>query len=433
MQFNGFPRRRMFRVIPYRAMPASRVVTSFTDWFTERTIQKWSLQLFSARQFDSARAPVTSAPTQVVAFSFPSPLGLLISHLPTQSAPGPRQQGRLMCLRGWLVVQHGRPGAETMTGRHGRAALLSLALLRAAPLCFAAPPLPNERQLQFMEMEFVQFMHFGVDTAWLPSDDFLRSAIPTYHNCNARFTGTSHDYQTEGTWPCLNASIFNPAALDTEGWMEAATALGVKEICLTAKHAGGFTLWPSQFTPYGVHAARGYRGGKGDVLKEFVASAKRWGIKVCYYMNPLTDGYLTQVEGVDAQEYARRELGMLTELLHPGSPYGPVHRLWFDGVLSGPFRPPPLDTNYTEYYDSVYRLVRSTSPDTLISPYRGDVCSSIGSLYTSGGPAPNSTNSSMCAPPSETGTYFHPTEMHGITMQEGPDGNTDAFPTYWFW
>ena len=28
---------------------------------------------------------------------------------------------------------------------------------------------------------------------------------------------------------------------------------------------------------------------------------------------------------------------------------------------------------------------------------------------------------------------FHPTEMHGITIQEGPDGNTDAFPTYWFW
>ena len=23
--------------------------------------------------------------------------------------------------------------------------------------------------------------------------------------------------------------------------------------------------------------------------------------------------------------------------------------------------------------------------------------------------------------------------MHGITIQEGPDGNTDAMPTYWFW
>ena len=31
------------------------------------------------------------------------------------------------------------------------------------------------------------------------------------------------------------------------------------------------------------------------------------------------------------------------------------------------------------------------------------------------------------------GKYFHPTEEHGITMQEGPDGNTDDMPTYWFW
>ena len=36
-------------------------------------------------------------------------------------------------------------------------------------------------------------------------------------------------------------------------------------------------------------------------------------------------------------------------------------------------------------------------------------------------------------PFSETGKYFHPTEMHGITIQEGPDGNTDEKPTYWFW
>lgn len=27
-------------------------------------------------------------------------------------------------------------------------------------------------------------------------------------------------------------------------------ALGMKEICFTAKHAGGFTMWPSNFTPY---------------------------------------------------------------------------------------------------------------------------------------------------------------------------------------
>jgi len=33
----------------------------------------------------------------------------------------------------------------------------------------------------------------------------------------------------------------------------------------------------------------------------------------------------------------------------------------------------------------------------------------------------------------ENGTYFHPNEMHGITIQEGPDGNSNERPTYWFW
>jgi len=68
------------------------------------------------------------------------------------------------------------------------------------------------------------------------------------------------------------------------------TAIGMKEICLTAKHAGGFTLWPSKYTPYGVHSSSQFQGGKGDILKDFVVSAKKWGINVCYYINPMTDG-----------------------------------------------------------------------------------------------------------------------------------------------
>jgi len=78
----------------------------------------------------------------------------------------------------------------------------------------------------------------------------------------------------------LNPLIFNPHSLDPDQWMEASAALGMKEICITAKHEGGFALWPSNHTPYSVRAATNFRGGKGDVLKDFVAAAKRWGIKV---------------------------------------------------------------------------------------------------------------------------------------------------------
>ena len=116
---------------------------------------------------------------------------------------------------------------------------------------------------------------------------------------------------------------------------------------------------------------------------------------------------------------------------------GPVNRFWFDGGAADPKPNPtsrPNGTNCSAVYEKSFALIRSTSPATLISPYHGDICASTGSLYTSAAPEPNSTDPRGCtATASEQGQYFHPSEMHGITMQEGPDGNTDSRPTYWFW
>jgi hypothetical protein len=108
----------------------------------------------------------------------------------------------------------------------------------------------------------------------------------------------------------------------------------------------------------------------------------------------------------------------------------------FDG---GPAEAPPnpdarpLGTNTTVLYQKAFALIRERSPPTLISPYHGDICSSTQTLYTSSAPRPNSTDPTGCTPADEAGHFFHPNELHGITMQEGPDGNTDASPTYWFW
>jgi len=182
----------------------------------------------------------------------------------------------------------------------------------------------------------------------------------------------------------------------------------------------GFALWPSAFTNYSV-AASAYKAGKGDVLREFADAANRWGIKICYYINPVDDGYLTSVANTSVEEYTRRQLGMLTEVL---TDYGPVNRLWFDGL--GSMR--PAGTSPSAVYDKAFQLVRSLSPSTLISPYRGDVCTTTGSLYSNSGPPPNTTTSASCGAFSEDGEYFHPNELHGITMQEGPDGNSDTLP-----
>merc|ERR1719240_2351781 len=91
--------------------------------------------------------------------------------------------------------------------------------------------------------------------------------------------------------------------------------------------------------------------------------------------------------------------------------YGPVNRFWFDGT-----RGAPAGTDMGKLWDRVYSEIRTTSPSTLISSYRGDVCASTGSLYTNAGPPTNSSDTSSCQAPKEDGKYFHPTEMHGITM-----------------
>lgn len=294
-------------------------------------------------------------------------------------------------------------------------------------------PIPNARQLEFMEMEFVQFMHFGAPTFWKPSDTFLRGKNPTVGgNCQIKVTGTSNDSQTAGFWPCLNPTVFAPEQLDVEQWMEAASALGMKEICLTAKHFGGFTLWPSAHTPYGVHAATSWRGGKGDVLRAFADAANRWGIKICYYSNPRDDGFLAH-HATGPADFEARQLGMMRELIES---YGPINRFWFDGGAANPPDNPearPLGTNGSAILHKTLALIREMSPATLISPSHGDICATTATLYTQSAPQPNSSDPAGCATAAESGEYFHPTEMHGITMQQGPDGNTDGSPTYWFW
>ena len=105
--------------------------------------------------------------------------------------------------------------------------------------------------------------------------------------------------------------------------MQHAAALGSREICLTAHHEGGFALWPSAYTNYSVKLATGWRGGAGDVLRDFADAANRWGIKICYYQNAACNHYNTQVANMTPAEFIDAEIGMLHETL---TQYGPVNR-----------------------------------------------------------------------------------------------------------
>ena len=51
------------------------------------------------------------------------------------------------------------------------------------------------------------------------------------------------------------------------------------------------------------------------MLREFVDAANKWGIKICYYLNVAADGYMTHVAKYDSEEFIRRQVGMVHEVL----------------------------------------------------------------------------------------------------------------------
>eukprot|EP00729_Bicosta_minor_P032324 gene32324-18931_t len=92
--------------------------------------------------------------------------------------------------------------------------LATVCMVAATP---TLPAIPNQRQLDFMELEFTQFMHFGVPTFWDPPQDFLHSPNPTYHDCST--TAMDHSNQTGAYYPCLSPRVFAPTDLNADNWM----------------------------------------------------------------------------------------------------------------------------------------------------------------------------------------------------------------------
>jgi alpha-L-fucosidase len=137
--------------------------------------------------------------------------------------------------------------------------------------------------------------------------------------------------------------IFDPARLDTEQWMQAAEAIGAKYAVFVAKHGSGFLSWQSDQYPYGMKQSP-YQDGRGDIVRDFVASCRKHGIRPGLYASMSSNGYLevdnpglvNRGKGGDpaAQaRYARICEGILTELW---GNYGPLFEIWFDGGVLDP-------------------------------------------------------------------------------------------------
>lgn len=160
-----------------------------------------------------------------------------------------------------------------------------------------ARPVPSTAQLAWQRDELAMFIHFGVNT----------------------FTDREWGDGTE------DPAIFNPEALDARQWARAAREAGFRAMVLTAKHHDGFCLWPTRTTTHSVVRSP-WRGGEGDLVREFVDACRAEGLRPGVYLSPWDRNHPAYG---DSERYNDVYCDQLTELL---TDYGPMAEVWFDGA-----------------------------------------------------------------------------------------------------
>jgi alpha-L-fucosidase len=184
---------------------------------------------------------------------------------------------------------------------------------------------PSARQLEFHSWERGLFLHFGIRTFYEGHRDWDKKPMP--------------------------AEGFAPTDLDCDQWACAAKEAGFNYLVMTAKHHDGFANWPSKFSRYTL-AQSDWRGGKGDLVREYVEACRRYGMKVGIYYSP-ADWHEPSF-GTNAKAFDGYFLGQLTEIL---SNYGPIDILWFDGCGS---------ENHTYDWPRIVEKIRELQPDVLM-------------------------------------------------------------------
>jgi alpha-L-fucosidase len=191
---------------------------------------------------------------------------------------------------------------------------------------------PEARQLAWQKLEFIAFVHFGMNT----------------------FTG--RDLGTGQEDP----KLFNPTELDCRQWARLSREAGARAVLLVAKHHDGFCLWPSQYTDFSVRRSP-WRNGQGDLVREMAEACREHGLKLGIYLSP-TD-FHEPTFGTDSAGYNAYFKNQLRELL---TKYGEISEVFFDGAQP---------TRKRQEYDwaGFYALIRELRPGAVISIKGPDV------------------------------------------------------------
>lgn len=157
------------------------------------------------------------------------------------------------------------------------------------------------------------------------------------------FDGKVYNQGYNRVTPIPDYNIFNPTELDTDQWICAAKEMGAKIAMITATHETGFALYQSDVNPYCMKALK-WKEGKGDIVRDFVNSCRKYGVQPGIYIgirwNSLLGVYdfMMPKDGTKFQEnrqayYNKMCEGMTEELM---SRYGDLAIVWYDGGGHGP-------------------------------------------------------------------------------------------------
>ena len=202
---------------------------------------------------------------------------------------------------------------------------------------------PSQRQLDYLELEYYNFAHFGMNT----------------------FSGNEWGTGRE------DPDDFDPKNLNTDQWCEALKASGSKGIILTAKHHDGFCLWQTSTTEHSVKNSK-WKNGQGDVVKMLSESCEKYGLKMGIYLSPWD---MNAESYGDTEAYNKFYMAQLTELLNGdygpdlnGDGKGEIFCVWMDGA-----RGEEVPEDFEYHMDDWEKLIWDLQPDCVAANMGSEV------------------------------------------------------------
>ena len=144
------------------------------------------------------------------------------------------------------------------------------------PVALASKPVakPSPQQLAWQDLEVSSMLGWNLQTICRPRG----ASGVTSQRCQA-------SSKTEG--PLFVPTVeqiaeWDPYNLDTDEWAKASASFGAKYVIIVADHMTGFTWWDTKYHNYSIAHTR-YKGGGADVVREMIASCKKYNLKLGFF------------------------------------------------------------------------------------------------------------------------------------------------------